>query len=599
MRFLSLFSGIEAASVAWYPLGWECVGVAEIEPFPCKVLAHHYPNVPNLGSVTEITKEQIERLGHIDLVVGGFPCQDLSIAGKRKGLRNDDGSPTRSGLFYTAMQIVEWANPRWTLIENVPGLFSSRNGADFASVVGEMAGCEFSVPRDGWRNSGCAVGRIGLVEWVTLDAQYCRTPLYPRAVPQRRRRVFVVRDSGNWQGRKPLFFDEESLRGNPPPSREKGKEVAGTISKGSFTGGAGGRPEGAAGNHFISTSKEYGGEGGLPLPEMRGGELGNMVADVRMVRTGASVGASGNYFIPSGTCSGKQTFGTLMANCGEKQWLGNQEALSGDYHVFALAGNTIDRKPENGGNGAGFDGSGTSYTLTKVDRHAVDYSFDSMSSNSMKSSNPDSGCNEVEVAKCLDTSRGLDPTCNQGGMAVAFQQNTRDAGALSASPGMKQQNYIAFGVGEKPEVAHCLRSGASKADKHESTTYVAAQAFNPVSATLKGSGKGSGTPDPSDGNGHSLVSAYRTNAAGQINDQEGIAAALNTQTDPCAQILHQDMSVRRLTPTECARLQGFSDSYLSQVPGASDTQMYRALGNSMAVNVMQLLGQRIQMVDDL
>lgn len=99
MRFLSLFSGIEAASAAWIGLGWECVGVAEIETFPCKLLAHYYPDVPNLGSVTNITKEQIEALGRIDLVVGGFPCQDLSVAGKRKGLRNEDGSATRSGLF--------------------------------------------------------------------------------------------------------------------------------------------------------------------------------------------------------------------------------------------------------------------------------------------------------------------------------------------------------------------------------------------------------------------------------------------------------------------------------------------------------------------
>ena len=132
MRYLSLFSGIEAASQAFIPLGWECVGVAEIEPFPCKVLAHHYPDVPNLGSVTEITKEQIESLGHIDLVVGGFPCQDLSIAGKRKGLQNEDGSATRSGLFFTAMRIIEWAKPRWVVVENVPGLYSSQKGRDFA-----------------------------------------------------------------------------------------------------------------------------------------------------------------------------------------------------------------------------------------------------------------------------------------------------------------------------------------------------------------------------------------------------------------------------------------------------------------------------------
>ena len=83
MKFLSLFSGIEAATVAWAPLGWECAAVAEVEPFPCALLKHHYPEVPNLGDVTKITADQIKALGHIDLVCGGFPCQDLSVAGKR------------------------------------------------------------------------------------------------------------------------------------------------------------------------------------------------------------------------------------------------------------------------------------------------------------------------------------------------------------------------------------------------------------------------------------------------------------------------------------------------------------------------------------
>src|SRR5580704_12696731 len=99
MRFLSLCSGIEAASVAWIPLGCECVGVAEIEKFPCAVLAHHYPNVPNLGDINLITQQQIESLGHIDVVIFGFPCQDLSVAGQRKGLTHADGTHTRSGLF--------------------------------------------------------------------------------------------------------------------------------------------------------------------------------------------------------------------------------------------------------------------------------------------------------------------------------------------------------------------------------------------------------------------------------------------------------------------------------------------------------------------
>src|SRR5665213_1326848 len=99
MRYLSIFSGSEAASVAWHGLGWECAAVAEVEPFPCAVLAHHYPNVPNLGDITQITEQQIQQLGPIDLVVGGFPCQDLSVAGKRKGLHHADGTATRSGLF--------------------------------------------------------------------------------------------------------------------------------------------------------------------------------------------------------------------------------------------------------------------------------------------------------------------------------------------------------------------------------------------------------------------------------------------------------------------------------------------------------------------
>ena len=108
MRYLSLFSGIEAASVAFLPLGWECVAVAEIEKFSCAVLAHHYPDVKNLGDITKITEDQIKALGPIDLIVGGFPCQDLSVAGKRKGLTCEEtGLNTRSGLFYEAMRITE------------------------------------------------------------------------------------------------------------------------------------------------------------------------------------------------------------------------------------------------------------------------------------------------------------------------------------------------------------------------------------------------------------------------------------------------------------------------------------------------------------
>ena len=238
MRYLSLFSGIEAASVAWHPLGWECAGVSEIEPFPCAVLAHHYPTTPNLGDVTKITEEDIAALGRIDLVVFGSPCQDLSVAGLRKGfICESTDTLTRSGLFFVAMRIVAWARQhggcRFALWENVPGAFSSSQGRDFAAVVGAMAGLEdVPVPPRGWGNEGVAVGTEGLVEWATLDAQHF-------GVAQRRRRVFALADFGNWSNRPPILLEPESLRGDTAPRREAGQEVTPTIRAGAANGGPG------------------------------------------------------------------------------------------------------------------------------------------------------------------------------------------------------------------------------------------------------------------------------------------------------------------------------------------------------------------------
>lgn len=104
MRYLSLFSGIEMASLAWKPLGWELAACAEIDAFASAVIAHYHPGIPNLGDVSHVSQAQVAALGRIDVVVGGFPCQDVSVAGKRKGLRNDDGSLTRSGLFFAALR---------------------------------------------------------------------------------------------------------------------------------------------------------------------------------------------------------------------------------------------------------------------------------------------------------------------------------------------------------------------------------------------------------------------------------------------------------------------------------------------------------------
>lgn len=217
MNYLSLFSGIEAATEAWGPLGWKCVGVSEIEPYPCSLLAQRYPGVRNLGDVTKITEADIMMLGHIDLVVFGSPCQDLSVAGKRKGL---DGA--RSGLFFTALQIVRWARAwcglRGALWENVPGAFSSNKGADFAAVVDALAGLDGTeVPPKGWGTEGCAVGSEAMVEWSTLDAQWF-------GVAQRRRRVFALADFGDWASRPPILLEPESVRGDSAPSRSAGED---------------------------------------------------------------------------------------------------------------------------------------------------------------------------------------------------------------------------------------------------------------------------------------------------------------------------------------------------------------------------------------
>lgn len=351
MRFLSLFSGIEGASVALLPLGWECVAVAEVEPFPCAVLAHHYPDVPNLGDITKITRDKIEALGYIDVVIFGSPCQDFSVAGKRKGLEDEHGNTTRSGLFFAAMRIADWCRARFTWLENVPGMLSSKSGRDFAAVVGAMAGAEFDLPRDGWQNAGVAVGPCGLVEWTVLDAQY-------HGLAQRRRRVFVVRDSGDWSDRPPLFLEQYRLQGNPAPSRKEGQSVVGTVSARTHGGGGLGTDleldGGLVANSLRAQAQpSHRADSDNYIPVAFGGNNTSGPIDCATSRN-ACASASGRMDFESETF----VVATLLASYGKLRGASGQDANNGHSHLVVSAYGDISHTLSSEGADASEDGSG-------------------------------------------------------------------------------------------------------------------------------------------------------------------------------------------------------------------------------------------------
>ena len=197
VRYGSVCSGIEAATVAWDSLGWTPVFFSEIEPFPCAVLKHHYPAVPNYGDMTKFAEWPNES---IDVLVGGTPCQSFSVAGLRAGLADPRGN-----LMLTYLAIADRYRPEWLVWENVPGVLSSNGGRDFGTFL-------------------AGLGELGYgFAYRILDAQYF-------GVAQRRRRVFVVANARSWQRAAAVLFERESLCGNPAPSREAREGVAGTIA---------------------------------------------------------------------------------------------------------------------------------------------------------------------------------------------------------------------------------------------------------------------------------------------------------------------------------------------------------------------------------
>ena len=196
MRYLSVCAGIEAATVAWHQLGWTPVAFSEIDPFPCALLAHHYPNVPNWGDMTKF-KEWPD--ANIDVLVGGTPCQSFSVAGLRKGLADPRGN-----LMLTYLAIADRYRPEWLVWENVPGVLSSNGGRDFGALLGGLAELGYGFA------------------YRILDAQFF-------GVAQRRRRVFVVGNARDWHRAAAVLFEPASLCGHPAPRREAGQKAAACI----------------------------------------------------------------------------------------------------------------------------------------------------------------------------------------------------------------------------------------------------------------------------------------------------------------------------------------------------------------------------------
>jgi DNA (cytosine-5)-methyltransferase 1 len=311
VNYLSVFSGIEAATSAWHTLGWRPLAFAEIEPFPAAVLAHHYPDVPNLGDVTKFHEWPNEFDGGRtpDCLVGGSPCQAFSIAGLREGLADPRGNLTLTFLGVAAKYL-----PRWLVWENVPGVLSSittEHPPEMAAPDDLQEGEERECVEDYEADSSHALSCFldGLQKLGYGCALRCHDAQYA-GLAQRRRRVFVVGYLGDWRRAAEVLFEPDCLRWNPPPSREAGKKNTGSLSA---------RTEGGGG---LGTDFDI--AGGLQASV--GGADENDATDGRLVAdTGSRVLSA-------------DLAPTLNAHFGKKQGLENQHVNGGGLFVVRHSG---------------------------------------------------------------------------------------------------------------------------------------------------------------------------------------------------------------------------------------------------------------------
>jgi len=654
MRYLSVCSGIEAASVAWHGLGWTPAAFSEIEAFPRAVLKHRFPDVPVHGDFTTIGADQY---GPVELLVGGTPCQSFSVAGKRGGMGDDRGN-----LALEYIRLAHRKRARWVVWENVPGVFSSNGGEDFRCFLAGLVRWDVPLPEGGWQNSGViaagpADGAYG-VAWRVLDAQYA-------GVPQRRRRVFVVGYIGDWRRAAAVLLERESLSGDHPPSRKARQGTAASF-EGSSDGGGGSvgtlrtrRPgEGGvqgdfdhvvpdispalntqSGSHHAPDTKAYVACNTWPaevapcLDSHFGDKMGQEDQHIRggaglFVPVYATDGQTNAAFAEDQalalTSHNEQPYVALPQVVGALTGKGPQDlgAPQVDADHYIVAHNPL-------GHGAYAEGVGTlrakggdvgpgSETLIAFGAHMSGTQASAGKNDicpSLQAKNPqaiaftckDSGQDAGEISPTLRAMAEGDGNANAGGQ-IAVTIPLLEVGARTGDEDPK----AGIGIGEDADPMFTLQSSkqhgvavfdpnqvTSKTNRSNPTPEVShalpATANAPVAFpidqnALRGD-SGAKTPSP-DAEGN-----VRLRDPGLGIGADGDPAPTLNAAGPAAVATS---AVRRLTPVECERLQGFPDNF-TLVPyrgkPAADGPRYKALGNSMAVPVMAWIGKRIALVE--
>lgn len=545
MKYVSIFSGIEAATVAWQPLGWKPIAFSEIDPFPSTVLQHHYPDIPNLGDITKIDWRPY--VGAADIVVGGSPCQSFSVAGKREGLAG------ASGLMFEYIRAVRELRPRWFVWENVPGAFTSERGEAYRQLLSEMD----------------ALG-YGLA-WRVLDAQFF-------GVAQRRERVFLVGSLGTMRCAE-VLFERESMSWDHQSSRQKRQaltdEAQGCVGEADHDSGRL-TPGETQSRRVYPTSGVY--------PTLSTREKSGQNQESVFTQFGDDVAGTLTARYDSSPCVDRGA--NVVVDDRQKVFL-CQTAQTGSNGKLVKQDdvmNTLDRT--NSTAVAALDFNPTDARL----RYAHDDVSQTLTARAGTGGNqvplvqvqpivfnPNAGINEQGGGFAV--SEDVTPTLKTDhNPAVAFASNQRDevrelevAGALAAQPGIKQQTYICRADGQanamtSVDMAPTLTSHAKK--------------------------------DPP------LIYPAEDSIGEDALIQRDMSATLsthNTQTLITGGREKRSLTVRRLTPRECERLQGFPDDY-TDIPyrnkeHAPDGPRYKALGNSMAVPVMRWIGERIRMVE--